>query len=92
MSSLIQKETSWYERIELPIRPFVKLLRDNGFNTSCSCGHEMRVEIEDANDEDVSRLGELLIVNDYRNWEINYRVYNRPDCYWHRSMELHIIK
>jgi hypothetical protein len=32
------------EHIEEPIRGVVKTLRDNGFNTTCSCGHEMYVE------------------------------------------------
>lgn len=36
----------WYEQIEEPIRPFVKVLRDNGINTTCSCGHEMYIEVD----------------------------------------------
>ena len=33
---------NWYdENIEEGIRYIVKLLRDNGFNTTCSCEHEM---------------------------------------------------
>lgn len=36
---------NWYEEnIEESIIPLVKLLRDNGFNTECSCGHEMYVQ------------------------------------------------
>jgi len=35
----------WYkEYIEEDIRPLVKLLRENGFNTECSCGHDMYVQ------------------------------------------------
>ncbi len=36
----------WYEEnIEEPIRPLVHLLRENGFNTECSCGHEEEVPV-----------------------------------------------
>ena len=37
---------SWYLQIEEPIRGIVKALRDNGINTTCSCGHEMWVEAD----------------------------------------------
>jgi len=35
----MRKNIDWYDKfIEAPIRPIVKLLRENGFNTVCSCG------------------------------------------------------
>jgi len=38
---------SWYEEsIEEPIRGIVRALRDNGVNTTCSCGHKMYVEAD----------------------------------------------
>ena len=38
---------SWYEEyIEEPIRGIVKALRDNGVNTTCSCGHEMTIQAD----------------------------------------------
>jgi len=47
----------WYEKyIEEPIRPLVKLLRNNGFNTTCSCGHQMYVEMENYHAEEVEDL------------------------------------
>ncbi len=41
---ILTKEVgTWYEtHIEEPIREIVKVLRDNGINTECSCGHEPR--------------------------------------------------
>lgn len=36
----------FYEHIEEPIRELVKLLRDNGINTTCSCGHEMSIQAD----------------------------------------------
>jgi len=51
----------WYEEnIEEPIRDVVRLLRDNGFNTQCSCGHEMYVQCEYTIDYEIKRLYDLL--------------------------------
>jgi len=50
----------WYENIEEPIREIVKLLRNNGFNTTCSCGHEMDIEGNIVIDYDLKRMHELL--------------------------------
>ena len=51
----------WYEEnIEEPIRPIVKLLRDNGFNTTSSCGHDMYIEGELGQDYELYRLHKLL--------------------------------
>jgi len=64
---------SWYEEaIEEPIRPLVKLLRDNGFNTTCSCGHKMSVEMECYDPEDITRLYNLLMENDYEKFIIEF--------------------
>ncbi len=68
------KTSDWYEReIEEPIRPLVKLLRDNGFNTVFSCGHEMYCESEYCG-QDLTRLSELLSENGYRQFEIVVRM------------------
>lgn len=41
----MSKYNQWYKTaIEPRIRPIVKLLRDNGINTTCSCEHEMYVD------------------------------------------------
>ena len=51
----------WYEEhIEEPIRGIVKTLRDNGFNTTCSCGHEMYVEGDIIADYELQRLHKIL--------------------------------
>lgn len=65
--------TDWYEKaIEEPIRNLVKLLRDNGYNTFCSCGHDMYVEMEYySTDEEIRRLYDLLVVNGYTDFEID---------------------
>jgi hypothetical protein len=64
------KKNDWYEQIEAPIRPLVRLLRDNGFNTFCSCGHEKTVQIEWYLHEDIKRLYSLLWDNGYTAFEL----------------------
>ena len=63
---------NWYDQIEEPIRPLVRLLRDNGFNTTCSCGHtpEPYIEMEWYFDDDIKRLRSLLLENSYKNFEL----------------------
>ena len=56
----------WYEEaIEEPIRDLVRLLRDNGFNTFCSCGHKMYVQCSYLPDGEIQRLHDLLFVHFY---------------------------
>ena len=65
----VSKEIDWYQRIEEPIRKEVKLLRDNGFNTECSCGHEMYVQCEYLAEGEIQRLHNLLFNQGYRNFK-----------------------
>jgi hypothetical protein len=64
---------NWYEKyIEKPIRPLVKLLRDNGYNTECSCGHKMYVQCQYPwiDNGEFYRLDMLLFNNGYRDYKI----------------------
>ena len=36
----------FYQNIEEPVRGLVKQLRDNGINTTSSCGHEMSIQVD----------------------------------------------
>jgi hypothetical protein len=65
------KKPSWYDSLEAPIRPFVKLLRDNGWNTTCSCGHGMWVELDIYTYmDDLEHLRNFLIEHGYRDFTI----------------------
>jgi len=71
----------WYDDIDEPIRNIVRLLRDNGFNTTCSCGHEMYIEGDLSADYELQRLHYLLYTyfceNDKRellNYEIKFEL------------------
>lgn len=60
----------WYDNIELPIRDVVRLLRNNGWNTICSCGHEMKITIDIFPIRHVNELEELLKINGYKHYSI----------------------
>jgi len=61
---------SWYEKnIEESIRPLVKLLRNNGINTTCSCGHEMYCECEYYGGP-LENIFNLLVDNEYGDFKI----------------------
>lgn len=65
----------WYEEtIEPEIRPIVKLLRNNGFNTTCSCGREMYVECEIITDGTLQKLDNLLFNNGFTDYKITISV------------------
>jgi len=42
----MRRANEFYSTIEEPIREIVRVLRDNGVNTTCSCGHKMYVEAD----------------------------------------------
>ncbi len=68
----------WYSRIEEPLKGLVRLLRNNGFNTFCSCGHKRVVQMEWYGfEEEARRLYGLLCENGYSNFELH--------LFWHSS-------
>ena len=89
----MEENLTWYEEfIEEPIRDVVKLLRDNGFNTTCSCGHTMDVTGEFMPDYDIKRMHDLLYnhlvsINKLPDYEITYHMKVREGQlvlhYWH---------
>jgi len=65
----------WCEdNIESAIRPAVVLLRENGFNTYSSCGHEMWICVDLWEAAEVDRLAELLIGAGYTDFGITYHL------------------
>ncbi len=63
--------SDWYDKIEEPVKALVKLLRNNGFNTNCSCGHKMSIEMEWYGfEEEMRRLRNLLCENGYNDFEL----------------------
>lgn len=66
----------WYnENIEPEIRAVVKLLRDNGINTECSCGHEMYVQFQIfPHNDTMSNVDYILYDAGYRDYKINSEI------------------
>ena len=73
------RETEFYSGIEQGIKAMVRLLRDNGFNTTCSCEHDMDVELDLIGLEDAERLWKLLFNEGHRNFHIVATVQIPPD-------------
>ena len=69
-------ENNWYEKnIEKGVRELVFYLRNNGFNTECSCEHEKYVQCQYILDGEIMRL--LNILSNYfheKNIPCDYEV------------------
>ena len=52
--------TEFYSDIEEPVREIVRVLRDNGINTTCSCGHEMYIEADIIPDGQLYKIHKTL--------------------------------
>lgn len=65
---------TFYNHIEKPIRPVVKLLRNSGFNTKASCGHEMWISIELDKTDDAYKIAECLRKAGYKNFLVEYEI------------------
>ena len=54
-------EDTWYnEMIEDPLKEIVHLLRNNGVNTECSCGHQGYIQCQYIIGDDIKKVHELL--------------------------------
>lgn len=63
---------SWYDKnIESGIKGVVMLLRDNGFNTECSCEHEMYVQCQYIPEGEIKRLHDLLANHGFKDYIIS---------------------
>ncbi len=69
--------SAWYRLIEPGIRRYVRVLRDNGFNTTTSCGHRMEVTLDVSPHEDLARLDGLLSRLRFADYTILVRVERR---------------
>jgi hypothetical protein len=67
----VPRPNSFYANIEAPIRTLVRLLRDHGWNTTCSCGHGMWVELDLYGFmDDLEALRCLLLDHGYHDFTI----------------------
>jgi len=71
--SILVSIPTWYDEIiEEPIRDLIYLLRNNGFNTINSCGHEMFIQVMPYRDlgNEVKGIFDLLISENYLDFEV----------------------
>jgi predicted oxidoreductase len=55
---------NWYkENIEPGIRDLVRLLRDNGVNTECSCEHKMYIQFQVIPGNDAASVVDTILFN-----------------------------
>lgn len=64
----------WYEFIEKPIQPLVKLLHNNGFKTFSSCGHDMSCYCDYSLGGEIEKLYDLLMDNGYPHFIIQVEI------------------
>lgn len=86
------KIKNWYQTIESEVRDLVKLLRNNGWNTTCSCGHEMIIQIDIQNMDEMEKLGTFLIENGIKEFDIRGYLNNIGGGFWKRWVELSLKK
>lgn len=77
----------WYNRIEPRIREIVRLLRDNGINTECSCEHEKYVQCQYINDGFIREVDNLLFHAGFRNYSIELYL-TREDGHIHSFINI----
>jgi hypothetical protein len=71
--------SDWYDNIEEGLRDVVKLLRNNGVNTTCSCHHSMTVEAENYEGGEIDQIYNLLMMEGYDGFTLDLRVYQERD-------------
>jgi len=76
--------SDWYDCIEPGVRDIVRHLRNEGFNTICSCEHEMLVQIA-CDAEDLRRLWTAMceFMGNSNDWSIAFHWQD-----WHRFAEV----
>jgi hypothetical protein len=91
--------SDWYKKI-IPddepyaeeIRKLVWLLRNNGFNTVSSCGHDnILIQMETYADSDMTRLYNLLEENGYIDFIIT-SVWQHLGTWTSRHIDLRVIR
>jgi hypothetical protein len=84
--------SKWYDCIEPEVRELVYLLRNNGWNTVCSCEHAMTVQVELQKMDEMEDLATFLIENGAKEFEMSGNLDNVGGGYWRRWCEIHIVK
>jgi len=84
--------TTWYDSIEPGVREVVRLLRDNGINTTHSCEHTMEVEAEAYESADIARVYDLLIEDGHDGFTIILAYYKQDGWPLLRRLTVQLTK
>lgn len=77
--------SDFYDQIEEQVRPVVRMLRDNGVNTTSSCHHDMTIEIElGSHLDEVEKIGQLLVEAGYNTFKIDVILRVPKNAFWSR--------
>ena len=70
------EQGDWYDQfIEDPLKDLVKVLRNNGINTECSCGHEMYIQCQHILDGELMDINKMLLCYlDENNLPQDYKI------------------
>ena len=81
----------WYEKnIEPGVRSLVRLLRDNGINTECSCEHEKYIQCQFNEDGFLWEVDKLLFSAGFRNYTIDAKII-REDGHLRKMMKIDLV-
>lgn len=76
---------TFYEAIDPDIRDLVRLLRDNGINTTCSCARDGIIQFDCKQDCDASTIRQLLMCEGYTGFTITVWLFTFPNG-WPRHL------
>ena len=69
------KKFPWYENaIESEVRELVYHLRNSGINTTCSCGHEMSIQVDYMVDQQLKTMHDVVF-----NWLVGEKKQQLPN-------------
>ena len=78
----------WYEEnIEEGVRFPVKLLRDKGVNTECSCEHDKYIQCQYINDGHIQYIDSILFNAGFRNYFIEIQL-TREEGHLRHTMQI----
>ena len=71
----MKNQNDWYkDNIESEVRGVVRLLRDNGVNTECSCGHKQYIQCQYMTDGFLMKVDHLLFTAGCRDYTIKTNI------------------
>lgn len=86
----MEEATEFYKNIEPGVRDLVRLLRDNGINTTSSCEHERYIQFDVWQDGDPELVRSLLYHAGYRGFKIETVLGQPPDGISYHRATLHL--